>query len=44
VAKRGRKERAHRERLPETGYDNAVEFVWGLDLILNGLDRPPRGA
>ncbi len=26
-------------RLPESGYDNAVEFVWGLDLILDGLDR-----
>ncbi len=27
------------KRLPETGYDNAVEFAWGLDLILDGLDR-----
>jgi AcrR family transcriptional regulator len=26
-------------QLPESGYDNAVEFVWGLDLILDGLDR-----
>ena len=26
-------------KLPESGYDNAVEFVWGLDLILDGLDR-----
>ncbi len=26
-------------KLPESGYDNAVEFVWGLDLILEGLDR-----
>jgi AcrR family transcriptional regulator len=26
-------------RLPETGYDNATEFAWGLDLILDGLDR-----
>jgi AcrR family transcriptional regulator len=26
-------------RLPETGYDNAIEFSWGLDLILDGLDR-----
>jgi AcrR family transcriptional regulator len=26
-------------RLPASGYDNAVEFVWGLDLILDGLDR-----
>jgi AcrR family transcriptional regulator len=31
-------------RLPETGYDTALEFVWGLDLILDGLDRLPRGA
>jgi AcrR family transcriptional regulator len=23
--------------LPESGYDNAVEFAWGLDLILDGL-------
>jgi AcrR family transcriptional regulator len=27
------------EKLPGTGYDNDVEFVWGLDLILDGLDR-----
>lgn len=26
-------------RLPETGYDPAAEFAWGLDLILDGLDR-----
>jgi AcrR family transcriptional regulator len=26
-------------KLPETGYDNAVEFAWGLDLILNGLEQ-----
>jgi AcrR family transcriptional regulator len=26
-------------KLPESGYDNAVEFGWGLDLILDGLDR-----
>ena len=26
-------------KLPESGYDNAVEFAWGLDLILEGLDR-----
>nr|WP_228430944.1 TetR/AcrR family transcriptional regulator [Baekduia soli] len=26
-------------RLPETGYDPAVEFAWGLDLILDGLER-----
>jgi AcrR family transcriptional regulator len=25
-------------KLPETGYDNAIEFAWGLDLILDGLD------
>jgi AcrR family transcriptional regulator len=26
-------------KLPETGYDNAAQFAWGLDLILEGLDR-----
>ncbi len=26
-------------RLPASGYDNAVEFRWGLDLILDGLER-----
>jgi hypothetical protein len=26
-------------RLPESGYDSDIEFAWGLDLILNGLDR-----
>ncbi len=26
-------------RLPESGYDNAIEFAWGLDLILDGLER-----
>ncbi len=26
-------------KLPESGYHNAVEFAWGLDLILDGLDR-----
>ncbi len=26
-------------KLPESGYDNAAEFAWGLDLILDGLDR-----
>ena len=26
-------------QLPDSGYDNAVEFAWGLDLILDGLDR-----
>ncbi len=29
-------------RLPEAGFDNAVEFAWGLDLILDGLDRRRR--
>jgi hypothetical protein len=24
---------------PTAGYDDAVEFAWGLDLILDGLDR-----
>jgi AcrR family transcriptional regulator len=27
------------QRIPETGYDNATEFAWGLDLILDGLER-----
>jgi Tetracyclin repressor-like, C-terminal domain len=31
-------------KLPESGYDTAVEFAWGLDLILDGLDRLPREA
>ena len=26
-------------KLPESGYDNAVEFAWGLDLILDGLEH-----
>ena len=26
-------------RLPESGYDDAVEFAWGLDLILDGLEQ-----
>jgi len=26
-------------KLPEAGYDSATEFAWGLDLILDGLDR-----
>jgi AcrR family transcriptional regulator len=26
-------------KLPESGYDDAVEFAWGLDLILDGLER-----
>jgi AcrR family transcriptional regulator len=29
---------------PESGYDPAAEFAWGLDLILDGLDRLRRGA
>jgi AcrR family transcriptional regulator len=31
-------------KLPESGYDNAVEFAWGLDLILDGLERRRRGG
>ncbi len=27
------------KKLPGTGYDSDVEFAWGLDLILEGLDR-----
>src|SRR6201996_3977502 len=30
------------KKLPESGYDNPVEFVWGPDLILDGLDRQRR--
>jgi AcrR family transcriptional regulator len=26
-------------KLPETGYDPDTEFLWGLDLILDGLER-----
>ena len=26
-------------KLPESGYDNAIEFAWGLDLVLDGLER-----
>ncbi len=26
-------------KLPGSGYDSAVEFTWGLDLILDGLER-----
>ena len=26
-------------KLPESGYDNALEFAWGLDLVLDGLER-----
>jgi len=25
--------------LPDSGYDNAIEFAWGLDLILEGLEQ-----
>jgi AcrR family transcriptional regulator len=25
--------------LPQSGYDSAAEFAWGLDLILDGLER-----
>jgi AcrR family transcriptional regulator len=32
------------EKLPESGYDNAVEFAWGLDLILDALDRLRRAG
>ena len=31
-------------RLPATGYDNAIEFAWGLDLILDGLELRRRNA
>jgi AcrR family transcriptional regulator len=31
-------------RLPESGYDTAEQFAWGLDLILDGLDRLRRAA
>ncbi len=31
-------------KLPQTGYDNAVEFAWGLDLILDGLERLRHGG
>jgi AcrR family transcriptional regulator len=27
------------EQLPGSGYDNAIEFAWGLDLILDALER-----
>jgi AcrR family transcriptional regulator len=26
-------------KLTDSGYDNTIEFAWGLDLILDGLDR-----
>jgi AcrR family transcriptional regulator len=32
------------EKLPESGYDNAVEFAWGLGLILDGLERLRHGG
>ncbi len=31
-------------KLPESGYDNAIEFAWGLDLVLDGLERLRREA
>jgi AcrR family transcriptional regulator len=31
-------------RLPETGYDPAAEFAWGIDLILDGLERLRRAG
>ena len=31
-------------KLPATGYDPAVEFAWGLDLILDGLERLRKAA
>ena len=31
-------------KLPESGYDNALEFAWGLDLILDGLEQLQRTA
>lgn len=30
--------------LPESGYDSVLEFEWGLDLILDGLDRLRRAV
>ena len=30
-------------KLPESGFDNAIEFEWGLDLVLDGLERLRRG-
>jgi AcrR family transcriptional regulator len=32
------------EKLPESGFDSAVEFAWGLDLILDGLEELRHGA
>ncbi len=31
-------------RLPESGYDPGVEFLWGLDLILDALDPLASGS
>ena len=31
-------------KLPETGFDSTLEFAWGLDLILDGLEQLRRGA
>ena len=31
-------------KIPESGYDPAVEFAWGLDLILEGLEGLRRHA
>jgi AcrR family transcriptional regulator len=31
-------------KLPESGYDNAIEFTWGLNLILDSLDQLRREA
>jgi AcrR family transcriptional regulator len=31
-------------KLPEAGYEAAIEFAWGLDLILDGLDQRLRAA
>jgi AcrR family transcriptional regulator len=31
-------------KLPQSGYDSAVEFAWGLDLILDGLEQLRHGT
>ena len=31
-------------KLSQSGYDNAVEFAWGLDLILDGLEQLRRAG
>ena len=31
-------------KLPESGYNSADEFAWGLDLILDGLEQLQRAA